>query len=428
MVSHATVRASNAAIVTSRRRPLVAVFFAGATGIGHYTLRELCRATADTPGAGGLRAYIVARKADVARDVIAECSAIIRAGVSRVAVVDDDQGSGSKAGPTAEFVFVKTDDLSLINEVDRVCAVVTELEETRAAKNGGIDLARIDYVLFTQGCAVYQPRKDTKEGLDFTMALLYYSRMRATMQLMPLLLAASSSSKSKTSDNDDEGHQEQRHHATVVSIFAAGMEDKLDESNLALDAPASAYTYNNARSHMAYMHTLFFEHLALQHCQASEGGHDNANNPGSQQSSPPLLTFAHVFPGLVNGPGFKNEDLPAWFRGVWDWVVAPLFGWLVFTKPEVCGANILSIADGSRLAPAGAAADASRSSGDDVVMGTTGVAGGGTYALGSSVDDVFKPAKYRGMDRAAMRESVWKHTIGAFHTIASGQVYNGADT
>ncbi|KXJ93597.1 hypothetical protein Micbo1qcDRAFT_194700 [Microdochium bolleyi] len=402
MVSDAAVRSSAAAVVTTRNRPMVAVFFAGATGIGHYTLRELARLAANTPGASGIRAYIVARKESVAQEVIAECSAIIRQGVSGVTVAEGN-GSGEHGSqePTAEFEFVQTSDLSLMGEVDRVCARIHELETARATRGGEGDVARIDYLLFTQGPAPYQPRKETKEGLDFTMAMLYYSRMRAITQLLPMLLAASAPPSAIGTDSN-----EKQHHATIVSVYAAGIEDTFDPANLALDVnPEASYSYNTARSHMVYMHTFFFEQLAL--------SHDN-------------LALVHVFPGLVDGPAFTtNKDLPAWFRTLWGWVVVPLFGWAVLTRAEDCGRRLLSLADAERYPPARDGGDGSGASA--AVRGTTGEIGGGTYALGSTMDDTFKSAKYEGMDRDAMRKRVWQHTMDVFDTIAGGKIFKGEE-
>jgi hypothetical protein len=100
---------------------------------------------------------------------------------------------------------------------------------------------------------------DTKEGIDVTMSLMYYSRMRAITKLLPLLL------KSKLP-------------ATVVSVYAAGMEGKLYPDDLSL-RDQKHYSYLQARSHMNYMHTLFMETLAEQ-------------NPGK-------LSLIHIFPDLV---------------------------------------------------------------------------------------------------------------------------------
>lgn len=484
MPSNASIRASAAALLTSRHphRPLIAVFFAGAAGIGHYTLRELARATANALLPSGFRAYIVARKEQAAQNVIAECLAILEGGTSNVSIATDLSGEQKNSGianktATAEFAFVQTSDLSLMVEVDRVCARITELERGRAecADGHDDDVARIDYLLFTQGCTVYQPRKgartvsyyllcrvmvdaalsmqltqrgkeivdltdiytDTKEGLDFTMAMLYYSRMRALTQLLPLLKAASS--PLLTPKTPPPTSQSPRPHATVISVFAAGMESEsaFHPSNLSLDSPVSQYSYNTARSHMAYMHTLFFEHLAanIDSLPTSTSSTGELVTPSSSSSTSvgARLTLAHVFPGLVNGPAFSQPELPSWFRTMWKWFVEPVAGWAIFTKPEVCGMRLLSLADGEVYPPVSASSPSSSSTPAATAKGfgkairsTAGEEISGTYVLGSRMDDIFDKSKYKGMDREKMRDAVWKHTMGAFEMIATRGVYNGS--
>lgn len=130
MVELNVVRTSNTAIAQSQ--PLVAVFFGGTSGIGHYSLRALATAVAAANGGKGLRAYIVGRKATAAEDIISECLSICSQG---------------------QFKFVKVDDLSLIQDVDRVCAEVIQLEEKE-----GQD-PRIDYLMMSQGGSIFLPRK-----------------------------------------------------------------------------------------------------------------------------------------------------------------------------------------------------------------------------------------------------------------------------
>lgn len=147
MVALTTVRASNTALV--QRQPLVAVFFGGTGGIGSFTVRALARieAAAQSPRGKGLRAYIVGRKETAAEEFIAECRGTYSSG---------------------EYVFVKAGDLSLVSEVDRVCGVVRQAEEEKAAAGKG---ARIDYLMVSQGGAIYQPRKgECFQGALFTFA------------------------------------------------------------------------------------------------------------------------------------------------------------------------------------------------------------------------------------------------------------------
>ena len=128
MVKLNVVNASNTALVQCQ--PLVAVFFGGTSGIGHYTLRAL--AAVEANGGRGFRAYIVGRKAKAAEDIISECRGIC---------------------PQGQFKFVKADDLSLIHDVDRVCADIVQLEENESHD------PRIDYLMMSQGSVIFLPRK-----------------------------------------------------------------------------------------------------------------------------------------------------------------------------------------------------------------------------------------------------------------------------
>jgi hypothetical protein len=73
-------------------------------------------------------------------------------------------------------------------------------------------------------------------------------------------------------------------------VYAAGFEAKLFEEDLSLRS-LDKYSYPQARSHIIYMKTLFFETLAAQ-------------NKGK-------FALVHIFPGLVLGPGFNDPGYPA---------------------------------------------------------------------------------------------------------------------
>ena len=128
MVKVNTLRISNTALVQSQ--PLVTVFFGGTSGIGHYTLRAF--ATAAATGNQPFRAYIVGRNAKATEDNISECRGIC---------------------PHGQFKFVKAEDLSLIQDVDRVCAEIIRLEEHDSQD------PRIDYLMMCQGGSIFLPRK-----------------------------------------------------------------------------------------------------------------------------------------------------------------------------------------------------------------------------------------------------------------------------
>ena len=54
------------------------------------------------------------------------------------------------------------------------------------------------------------------------------------------------------------------------------------------------------------------------------------------------LSLSHTYPGLVDGPGISNPDMPFWFRFVWR-LLKPL-AWLYMTSPEDCGQVMLYLA------------------------------------------------------------------------------------
>lgn len=210
------------------------------------------------------------------------------------------------------------------------------------------------------------------------MSLLYYSRMRIITKLTPLLLKSINS-------------------ATVISVYAAGMEGKLYSDDLSLRNPKH-FSYSQSRSHMCYMHTLFLESMVQQH-------------PGK-------LSLIHIFPGLVLGPGFNNPELPSWFRTIWRWIVVPVFGrWTV--KPDNSGDLMLSLASG-RYLPGGKSEAGSEGAS---VRATNGQAGGGAYSLKSNGESNYKAKAYKKIDKDGLRTKVWEHTNGAFEVIAAGNVF-----
>ena len=114
------MRVANRALVSNQ--PLVAVFIGGTSGIGEYTACALGK---------GLRLYIVGRNERSAKRIIRECQRVCSGG---------------------HFQFVAVQDLTLLKEVDRVCADIIKTEKTNAAaKLIGGESARIDMLFMTQG-------------------------------------------------------------------------------------------------------------------------------------------------------------------------------------------------------------------------------------------------------------------------------------
>ncbi len=131
MVGLDVVRSCNAALV--RIQPLVVVVVGGTAGIGEYTVRAL--AATHTNHGKGLRLYIVGRNEDAARKITSDCLELC---------------------PTGQFRFVRANDLSLLKDVDRVCAELTQAEEEA---NGTGGPARIDLLIMTQGYLAFEARQ-----------------------------------------------------------------------------------------------------------------------------------------------------------------------------------------------------------------------------------------------------------------------------
>jgi len=344
-------------------RPVVAVFIGGTQGIGHFSAAALAKQyatqqTANTSTAPLLRIYIVGRSATKANTVLSDLT---------------------KAHSNGQYRFVQAADLTSIVDVDTISKEIIRIEN----EEHGQDNPRIDLLVQTQGQVLFGPRNETTEGLDRSMSLLYYSRIRFVLNLLPLLQASA-----------------QPH---VVSVYAAGMEATLHRTDLSLRDPAH-YSFANCRSHCVYTKTMAFEHLAERY---------------------PGISFGHIYPGLVIGPGFRDESLPLWFRAVWR-VCGPVVAMVYATDPEEAGMRMLVVGtDAFPGRKVGGEKTAGRSGGvsRSVPKGTDGVVGSGAYSVGR-LDDVNKyNGVYDGLRKDGFREEVWTHTMKAFDTIVEGQKF-----
>lgn len=125
------VRAATKSLLQSQ--PLVAAFVGGTSGIGEYTIRAL--ASSHPSEGDGLRVYIVGRNAKAAQTIISDCTRIC---------------------PNGQFSFVQAEDLSLLKDVDRVCAKIIQLEGERASQG---QKPRLDLLVMSQACSVFQKQK-----------------------------------------------------------------------------------------------------------------------------------------------------------------------------------------------------------------------------------------------------------------------------
>lgn len=232
------------------------------------------------------------------------------------------------------------------------------------------------------------------------MALLYYSRIRAIQQLMPLLLQSTLP-------------------ATVVSVFAAGFEDekKLFREDLSL-RDLQRYSYIQVRSHLCYMHSMYMSKLAEMHAGTNK-----------------QLRLVHIFPGLVLTPAFHNPTYPAWFRFLFNRILAPFFlAPFIAVNPVESGERMLSLASPA-LYPAATSksttvSDNSTSGVESrkggTVRGMDGRPGSGAYSLDWKGDDIHNRKVYAKFDDdgiEALEKQVWEHTNKAFEIIAAGKPF-----
>ncbi|THZ98796.1 hypothetical protein D6C82_05561 [Aureobasidium pullulans] len=198
----------------SKARPLTAVFVGATSGIGEYTIRSL--AAHYGKGTQGLCLFLVGRNKTAASAILSDCR---------------------KLCPSGEFHFVQASDLSLIRDVDVACEEIKKLVNESGASKGAV--ACIDLLVMSHADFHIGGRRETSEGLNKTMSMLYYSRMRFTTNLLPLMRSSET--------------------AHVISVFGAG----LDENDMSF-RNAKRYNMSRARTHVIVMKTLFMEKLVAQ--------------------------------------------------------------------------------------------------------------------------------------------------------------------
>jgi NAD(P)-dependent dehydrogenase (short-subunit alcohol dehydrogenase family) len=354
--------------------PLVVAVTGGTTGIGSYVAKAL--ATTFAKSGSKLRVYIVGRNATRAESVIAQ---------------------GQEISPGSEWRFVKGTDLALISEVDRASAEIIR-QETEAPFHGGP--ARLDLLYMSHCYPILKERSSksldiscfglphepvtrqnqrlifcalaTTEGLDAFLSTTYYSRIRFTLKLMPLLTASPTP-------------------AHVVSIYAGGMEDGTAPGELPLGCPPPAiYGVSAVRKYTCFMKAFFFEDLAEKHAGK--------------------VSFSHVYPGLVDGPAFSSPDMPTWFKIIWTFL-KPIALLVYMTPPDTCGEAMLYVATPRYTAKGGLENDQKLLGGVEVARGTDGEVGSGAYALGQRADEWSKGKSYEKVRTEETHKQVWDHTM-----------------
>jgi hypothetical protein len=215
------------------------------------------------------------------------------------------------------------------------------------------------------------------------MSLLYYSRARFTIQLLPLLLASPLP-------------------ARVVSVFGPGRDAKWFPEDISLRDPKK-YGFMPMGSHAAYMITFFFEKLAAEH--------------------PERLSLTHHYPGLVLTDGFNDPNLPSWFRYT-QTVMKPLVR--PFTVPQMDAGHRVLFHTSSRF-PArpsnGEKAATKTPEGLDVAISSDGVLGGGAYRTGPDSELIPTNKDYKNLRADGWSETFWEHTMKVFKAVETGEKF-----
>ena len=192
------------------------------------------------------------------------------------------------------------------------------------------------------------------------------------MQLMPLLTASPLP-----------GH--------AVSIYAGGFDNETKPGELPIGCPPPAtYGVAGVRKHASFMKNFLFEELA-----EKNAGH---------------LSLSHIYPGLVDGPGFYNYDMPTWFRILWR-LLKPL-ALFYMTSADDCGQVMLYLAT-SRYPAKGTIEEGGKNpaGGVEVAESTNAELGGGSYSLGQRGDVRAKGKSYEKVRQEGLSKKIWDHTM-----------------
>jgi hypothetical protein len=225
---------------------------------------------------------------------------------------------------------------------------------------------------------------ETSEGLDRYFSLLYYSRMRFIIQLLPLLVASSLP-------------------AHVISVFGPHRSGSLFEDDLSLRDPKN-YSFNNACSHTAYFKTFFMEYLAAQ-------------NPGK-------LSLVHFFPGLVLTESFEDPSLPRVIRWTFKYG-APILKAFAVSADKVGERLLFNASERYPARLANGKSVVQKPGGIEVAESSDGVVGGGAYRVNSEGEQVATEKQYKKLREEGWLDKVVAHTLKVFEEIQAGRVFTG---
>ncbi len=219
---------------------------------------------------------------------------------------------------------------------------------------------------------------NNEDGLEETISLRYYVRMRFVHNLLPQLTASPS--------------------ARILSIHGAGFEGQLKEDDLELN---KHFSIRNAVIHTATMNTLALAEIASLH---------------------PTISCIHAWPGVVLTGTFDRltESWYAPLRVLFLWLVVPLMSLVSpdHVSLQETGERHLFAATSARYPPAGVkdppGGGVALPEGVEVARGWDLNEASGFYLLswnGETTGDAKLLEEYRKRD---MGKKIWEHTLEVF--------------
>ncbi|KAK3376966.1 hypothetical protein B0T24DRAFT_677819 [Lasiosphaeria ovina] len=338
MVKITEISQANAAFAKQGREGLVFVFAGATSGIGAATLEKL--------------------------------ASMVRSATFHVAGRSASRFASQRArveavNPKLSIKFFECD-VSLLAGVDAFARSVVAAE------------SKVDYLFMSQGKLPLAGAHYTSEALEAAFALSYYSRMRLTSALLPLLQRAPQ--------------------PRVLCVLNGGHEGALAEDDLALAKPG-AWSAGASMAHTTTLSTLALDLLSAKHTN---------------------ITFLHAYPGLVRtgiAAAMAAPESAGWLGRTWVAVLRGLIGsflWLVGTTAETAGErqayHLTGLpVDGGERQPGRAVLVDDKS---EIVRGTPVL------------------ARYRA---EGWPERVWEFTVGVFESVVasaspSAPLYAAAST
>ena len=219
---------------------------------------------------------------------------------------------------------------------------------------------------------------DNADGLEDTISLRYYVRMRFVQNLLPLLSSPPSSH--------------------IVSIHGGGKEGHLNEADLELK---HTFSMRAAAVHTATMNTLALGELASSH---------------------PSISSIHVFPGVVLTGSFTtlSEDWYFPLRFLFHWIVLPLVKPFTVGLQE-SGERHLFHATSARYPPSGVrdppGAGVALPKGVEIAKGWDLKEGSGCYVLNWDGEKIGDEKLFEEYRKREMGKKIWEPTQEVFDRV-----------